>query len=166
MDWNNITHIFDLDHTLWDFERNSALAFRDIFEKHEIELDLEAFQKIYKPINFKYWELYRNNSVSKEALRYGRLKDSFDSLQFEATDATINLLAEDYIHYLPNNNHLLEGSLEVLDYLFPKYQLHIITNGFEEVQQRKMKSSGIWPYFSTITTSEEAGVKKTASADF
>ncbi|MEO2062572.1 MAG: YjjG family noncanonical pyrimidine nucleotidase [Christiangramia sp.] len=161
MDWNNITHIFfDLDHTLWDFERNSALAFRDIFEKHEIELDLEAFQKIYKPINFKYWELYRNNSVSKEALRYGRLKDSFDSLQFEATDATINLLAEDYIHYLPNNNHLLEGSLEVLDYLFPKYQLHIITNGFEEVQQRKMKSSGILPYFSTITTSEEAGVKK------
>ncbi len=161
MKLTDIEHVFfDLDHTLWDFDRNSALAFREIFKKQNIEIDIDDFLAVYKPINFKYWELYRNNSVSKESLRYGRLKESFDSLRFETCDTTINLLADDYIEYLPNNNHLLEGSMEVLDHLRKTYKLHIITNGFEEVQQRKMVNSGIFDFFQTITTSEEAGVKK------
>lgn len=161
MKLSEIEHVFfDLDHTLWDFERNSALAFKAIFSKQKIEIDVDDFLQVYKPINFRYWELYRNNSVTKEALRYGRLKESFDSLRFEACDATINLIADDYIEYLPNNNHLLEGSVEVLDHLSKTYKLHIITNGFEEVQQRKMVNSGILDFFQTITTSEEAGVKK------
>ena len=161
MKLDNIEHVFfDLDHTLWDFDRNSELAFREIFEKQKIALDIEDFLGVYKPINFKYWELYRNNSVSKEALRFGRLKESFDSLKFETQDATINLIADDYIEYLPKNNHLLDGSMELLNNLKNKYRLHIITNGFEEVQQRKMKGSGIHEFFETITTSEEAGVKK------
>ena len=161
MKLTNVEHIFfDLDHTLWDFERNSALAFKEIFAKQKIELNIDDFLNVYKPINFKYWELYRNNSVTKEALRYGRLKESFDSLKFETQDATINTLADNYIEYLPNNNHLLEGSMEILVNLRRNYKLHIITNGFEEVQHKKMKNSGIHEFFETITTSEEAGVKK------
>lgn len=161
MTLNNIRHIFfDLDHTLWDFDRNSELAFREIFEEYKLNLDIDDFLKVYKPINFRYWELYRNNSVTKEALRFGRLKESFDSLEFEASDSTINELADLYIDYLPKNNHLLEGSNEILKVLREKYTLHIITNGFEEVQHRKMISSGISEFFKTITTSEEAGVKK------
>lgn len=161
MKLDNIEHVFfDLDHTLWDFDKNSELAFREIFEKQKITIDLEEFLTVYKPINFKYWELYRNNSVSKKDLRFGRLKETFDSLKFQTQDATINLIADDYIEYLPNNNHLLDGSMELLNHLKGKYSLHIITNGFEEVQQRKMKSSGIHEFFKTITTSEEAGVKK------
>jgi len=161
MKLTNIEHIFfDLDHTLWDFDRNSALAFKEVFEKQKIKLDVDDFLQVYMPINFKYWEQYRNNSVTKEALRYGRLKDSFDSLKFEAQDSTINLIADNYIEYLPNNNHLLEGSLEILDYLSKHYKLHIITNGFEEVQHKKMMNSAILDYFETITTSEDAGVKK------
>lgn len=161
MKLTNITHIFfDLDHTLWDFDLNSELAFREIFKEQNLDLDVESFLEAYKPINLKYWGLYRNNSVSKEALRFGRLKESFDSLEFEATDATINRLADLYIQYLPNNNHLLEGSSEILRQLKKQYSLHIITNGFEEVQHRKMISSGISGFFKTVTTSEEAGVKK------
>ncbi|MCB7481239.1 YjjG family noncanonical pyrimidine nucleotidase [Christiangramia sediminis] len=161
MKLTNIEHIFfDLDHTLWDFDRNSALAFKEVFEKQKIELNIEEFLQVYMPINFRYWELYRNNSVSKEALRYGRLKDSFDRLMFEAQDSTINLIAENYIEYLPNNNHLLEGSIEILEHLKSEYKLHIITNGFEEVQYKKMRNSAILEYFDTITTSEDAGVKK------
>lgn len=161
MKLNNIEHVFfDLDHTLWDFERNSALAFREVFRRQKIEINVEDFLEVYKPINFKYWELYRNNSVTKEALRFGRLKESFDSLKFETIDATINAIADDYIEYLPANNYLLEGSLEVLNHLKEKYKLHIITNGFEEIQQRKMEGSGIHEFFDTVTTSEEAGVKK------
>ncbi len=167
MKLNDIEHIFfDLDHTLWDFEKNSALAFEKIFEHQQIKIEIAEFLKVYKPINFKYWELYRDNSVTKEALRYGRLKESFDSLKFKATDATINALADDYIKYLPTHNHLLEDSLEVLDYLNEKYSLHIITNGFEEVQHTKMENSGILHFFKSITTSEEAGVKKPHPAIF
>jgi len=161
MKLTNIEHIFfDLDHTLWDFDRNSALAFKEIFENQNIKLDVDDFLQVYMPINFKYWEQYRNNTVTKEVLRYGRLKDSFDRLKFETHDTTINLIADNYIEYLPNNNYLLEGSLEVLDYLSQYYKLHIITNGFEEVQHKKMQNSAILDYFDTITTSEDAGVKK------
>ncbi len=161
MKLDNIEHVFfDLDHTLWDFDKNSELAFKEVFEKQRIALDLTDFLEVYKPINFKYWELYRNNSVTKEALRFGRLKDSFESLKFETADATIDAIAEDYIEYLPKNNHLLEGGMELLIALKDKYRLHIITNGFEEVQYKKMLASGIHGYFETITTSEEAGVKK------
>lgn len=161
MKLNNIEHVFfDLDHTLWDFDKNSELAFREVFEKQKLELDIDNFLEVYKPINFKYWELYRNNSVSKEALRFGRLKDSFDSLKFETPDDTIHAIADDYIQYLPKNNHLLEGSLELLGQLREKYTLHIITNGFEEVQHKKMQGAGIHEFFQTVTTSEEAGVKK------
>ena len=161
MKLDNIEHVFfDLDHTLWDFDKNSELAFKEVFEEQNIRLDVEDFLEVYKPINFKYWELYRNNSVSKEALRYGRLKESFTALKFDTVDTTINLIADAYIEYLPKNNYLLEGGMEVLGLLKDRYKLHIITNGFEEVQHKKMKGSGIHEFFETITTSEEAGVKK------
>jgi len=167
MKLTSIEHVFfDLDHTLWDFDKNSALAFEEIFKKQKINIRIDDFLQVYLPINYKYWELYRNDAVSKEALRYGRLKDSFDSLKFQTQDSTINLIADDYIEYLPNNNHLLEGSLEILDHLSKQYKLHIITNGFEEVQHKKLHNSAINQYFDTVTTSEEAGVKKPHSLIF
>ncbi len=161
MKFNNIRHIFfDLDHTLWDFDKNSGLAFRTIFKKHKIVVELEDFLKVYTPINENYWKLYREDKVSKEDLRYGRLKDSFNGLNITVTDEQIDLLSVDYIEHLPNYNHLLEGAKEILDYLNSSYKLHIITNGFKEVQHRKLKSSGILEFFETITTSEDVGVKK------
>ncbi len=161
MKLDNINHIFfDLDHTLWDFDRNSALAFERVFKFRNIPLEVNSFLEVYMPVNFKYWERYRNEEVSKEGLRYGRLKDSFDLLEFEVDRDLIDNIAIDYIEYLPDHNHLLDGSKEVLDYLRETYVLHIITNGFEEVQHKKLINSGISEYFTTITTSEEAGVKK------
>lgn len=161
MKFNNIRHIFfDLDHTLWDFDKNSGLAFNSIFRKHQIMVELEDFLKVYTPINENYWKLYREDKVSKEDLRYGRLKESFDGLKINVTDIQIKRLSIDYIDHLPSNNHLLEGAMEILDYLHPTYKLHIITNGFKEVQHRKLESSGIMKYFTTITTSEDVGVKK------
>ena len=161
MKFYNVQHIFfDLDHTLWDFDKNSGLAFASIFQKNKIEIELEDFLHAYTPINVDYWKRYRENLVSKSDLRYGRLKDTFDILKINVTDDTIDRLSIDYIDHLPNHNHLLEGTIEILEYLHPKYRLHIITNGFKEVQHKKMESSGILKYFNTITTSEDVGVKK------
>jgi putative hydrolase of the HAD superfamily len=161
MKLNNIEHIFfDLDHTLWDFDKNSALAFEFLFKEEKIDVGLQEFLNVYLPINFNYWELYRNNQISKEALKIGRLKETFESLKLEVSPESIVVLSDKYIEYLPNYNHLLEDTLVVLKYLHSKYQLHIITNGFEEIQYHKLVNSKISSYFSTVTTSEEAGVKK------
>ena len=151
---------FDLDHTLWDFEKNSALAFQTIFEKHQLNLNLDSFLVHYVPTNLKYWKLYRDEKNSQEGLRYYRLKEVFDLMQETVQDEVIHLLAQEYIYYLPQYNHLYEGAVEVLDYLYPKYKLHIITNGFQTVQAGKLKNSNIEHYFQTITNSEMAGVKK------
>ncbi|WP_299711828.1 YjjG family noncanonical pyrimidine nucleotidase [uncultured Tenacibaculum sp.] len=156
-----IEHIFfDLDHTLWDFDKNSALTFQQIFEEQNIKLDFDEFLKVYIPLNLSYWRLYREDKISKEALRYKRLKDVFEALNYEVSDELIHQISEDYINYLPNHNFLIEGTIELLEYLKPKYKLHIITNGFKEVQYKKLNNSGIRDFFDIIVTSESVGVKK------
>ncbi|WP_275315186.1 YjjG family noncanonical pyrimidine nucleotidase [Tenacibaculum bernardetii] len=157
----NIKHIFfDLDHTLWDFDKNSKLTFKQIIEEQGVKLKVDEFLNIYLPINLKYWKLYRDEKVSKSTLRYGRLKETFDALNYKISDDLISIISEDYIKYLPNYNHLFEGTVEVLEYLKTKYELHIITNGFEEVQNLKMQKAGIDTYFKEVITSESVGVKK------
>ena len=158
---NRIKHVFfDLDHTLWDFDKNSDLAFVKIFKDLTIDIKISEFLKVYKPINTIYWNKYRNDEVSKSKLRYGRLKDTFDSLNYDITDLEINKMSDVYIKSLADHNYLLPNSKSILDYLFSKYKLHIITNGFEEVQLQKIVSSDIQSYFSKIITSESVGVKK------
>jgi len=159
---NTIKDIFfDLDHTLWDFEANSKLAFESVFEKHNLKIDMLKFFNYYVPINTKYWRLFRNEKVSKEALKTGRLKDTFKILKIQVSDEKIMLLAEDYLRELPKHNELFPGVFELLDYLQDKkYQMHIITNGFNKVQHEKLLASKLKPYFNVIITSENAGVKK------
>lgn len=158
---SNITDVFfDLDHTLWDFERNSALAFETVFKMQDLAINMTDFLSFYVPINREYWERYRKDEITQKELRFGRLKDTFDLLEFVIDDASIVNLSEQYIHYLPKYNHLFDGTIEILDYLKAKYNLHIITNGFAEIQENKLNNSYITHYFKSITNSEMAGVKK------
>jgi len=158
---NEITDVFfDLDHTLWDFDKNSGLAFERVFRKHKIELPLAEFLRVYEPINLDYWKKYREDRISKEQLRRGRLTETFDCFKLKFPLETIDSLAHCYIEELPIDNHLFTGAVDILDYLSANYRLHIITNGFEEVQHLKLHNSGIKKYFSTVTTSEEVGLKK------
>jgi putative hydrolase of the HAD superfamily len=158
---DKITDIFfDLDHTLWDFDKNSELAFDKIFKEKHPSINTKSFVDIYAPINQACWKLYQVDKLTHDELRYKRLKDSFDALNYSISDDEINQMAIDYITFLPENNILFDGAKEVLDYLNPKYKLHIITNGFAEVQFKKLKNSGISDYFVSVTNSEMAGVKK------
>ncbi|MEO0571775.1 MAG: YjjG family noncanonical pyrimidine nucleotidase [Bacteroidota bacterium] len=151
---------FDLDHTLWDFERNSALTFQLIFKKQGLAIDLEHFLQYYVPINLKFWKLYREEKVGKEELRYQRLKQSFDLIGLKIDDETIHTLSESYIEHLSSFNHVLPGTFEILDYLKDTYGLHIITNGFSETQEKKMRNADIRKYFDVVVNSEMVGVKK------
>ena len=93
-------------------------------------------------------------------MRFYRLSDTFEQLKFEVDDEMINKLAIDYIEHLSDFNHLIPNTILVLDYLHLKYNMHIITNGFKEVQRRKLEKSDLLKYFRTITISEDVGVKK------
>jgi len=156
-----ITDIFfDLDHTLWDFEKNSMLTFEKIFGDHDVNVKLEDFLHIYVPLNLSYWKMYRENRINKPDLRYQRLRRSFDALNYTIEDQLINTLSEEYINNLSSYNHLISNSIEVLEYLYPGYNLHIITNGFQEIQQKKLQNARIDHYFDVIVNSEMAGVKK------
>jgi putative hydrolase of the HAD superfamily len=163
----NITDIFfDLDHTLWDFDKNSELAFDRIFKERFPNVKIEDFIEKYMPINQACWKLYQHDKITHQELRYNRLKFSFDALNIEISDEDINQIANDYIETLTDNNHLFDGAIEVLEYLQPKYKLHIITNGFANVQDKKINSALLAGYFTTITNSELAGVKKPNSIIF
>ena len=159
--YSTINHIFfDLDHTLWDFDKNSEFAFAKIFSENKIDIDLQNFLLHYIPTNVKYWEMYRKDEITQSELRYGRLKETFDLINYKADDEMIAFFSHQYIDYLPKFTQLFEGAIETLDYLSSKYDLHIITNGFQDVQDKKMINSNIKHYFKTITNSEMAGVKK------
>ncbi|MDQ6471984.1 YjjG family noncanonical pyrimidine nucleotidase [Flavobacterium sp. LHD-80] len=157
---------FDLDHTLWDFDKNSEMAFDRIFKTKFPEIKTADFIEKYIPINQSCWKLYQNDEITHLELRYNRLKFSFDALNYEISDENINEIANYYIEFLTDNNHLFDGAVEVLEYLKPKYRLHIITNGFANVQDKKIRNAALSGYFNTITNSELAGVKKPNSIIF
>ncbi|MCO5725213.1 YjjG family noncanonical pyrimidine nucleotidase [Robiginitalea marina] len=151
---------FDLDHTLWDFERNSALTYDGLFRQHGIGVGLEEFLRHYVPLNLWFWKQYREGRISQETLRYERLKTAFDRLGYPVSDSQIGQLSRGYLEGLTTHTHLVPYCLEVLEYLSGRYRLHIITNGFEEVQSRKLKNSKIEHYFREVVNADRAGAKK------
>lgn len=160
-----LRHIFfDLDHTLWDFQANSRAALTEIHSTLKLTEkgvgDLEAFLTAYEEENEKCWSLYREGRMSKEVLRSERFLQAFR--RFGVVDETIAKRAGDsYIEISPRKTELVAGTLELLEHLANRnYRLHILTNGFEEVQHLKVERSGLAPYFERVITSEQVGVKK------
>lgn len=157
-------HIFfDLDHTLWNFEASANHTLLDMFHRFALGEkgipDGEHFIDAYHIHNDRLWSLYREGNLVKEVLRSLRFADTMRDFGFEDDELAENLSAY-YLYHSPRNVYLFPDAIEILTYLKPKYNLHLITNGFEEVQHIKLVSSGLKPFFKEIVTSEEAGVKK------
>lgn len=166
----NVKHIFfDLDKTLWDFDTNSSLALKELYHKYELASkgipSIEEMIDIYDKINQKLWSQYAKNIISKETLRTQRFNETFEYFGLYNYELAFQF-GLDYIKVSPQKNILYPNTIETLNYLKYKYQLHIITNGFEEVQFIKLKSSGILHFFNEIITSEKAGAKKPDKAIF
>lgn len=155
---------FDLDHTLWDFETNSRIALKEVFETLNLQgkgvTSFDEFIAIYEKENERAWRLYRNGEMKKEVLRTIRFGNSL--AKFDIQDESLNEeMASEYLERSPYKTVLVPGTMELLDYLKTKgYPLHILTNGFEEVQGIKMKESGLSPFFDHVITSEFIGVRK------
>ncbi len=163
-------HIFfDLDHTLWDFETNSKQALLQIYtEQNLIEKGVPVFDNFYNryvPINDRYWARYHNQIVSKEKLRLGRFLDTLK--EFGINDVALaETMAQSYLDLSPKMTALFADAVDVLKYLQGKYTLHLITNGFVEVQWIKIENSGLKPFFEHIIVSEEVGTQKPDKAIF
>lgn len=157
-------HIFfDLDRTLWDFDAAAEVAFEKIYEQYHLkDLGIPSahdFHKVYHPLNEELWELYRADKITKDELNHTRFMKPLEHYGIH-DEALADHLSEDYVYWSPRIVRLVPGTMELLDYLKPKYRLHLITNGFQEVQHTKLSGSGLEPYFETLTVSEEVGVKK------
>ena len=154
---------FDLDRTLWDFDAAAEVAFERIYEKYNLKglgiPSAHEFHKVYHPLNERLWELYRENKITKDELNRTRFLKPLEHYGIHDI-ALADHLSEDYVYWSPRIVRLVPGTMELLDYLKPKYHLHLITNGFQEVQHTKLSGSGMEPYFETLTVSEEVGVKK------
>lgn len=158
---NKIKHVFfDLDHTLWDFDKNSEAALKQLFIDRKLTCDFEKFHEKYLAINLAYWKKIEQGLVSKEELKYGRFIDSFSAINCTIAKDEITIIADEYLDYLAEQTRLFDNTLEILDLLKEKYTLHIISNGFQEIQGYKIAKSGLLPYFMTIVNAETVGVKK------
>lgn len=163
-------HIFfDLDHTLWDFKTNSRLALKEIFIAFELnEKGIPSdthFIDVYEKYNYKMWAEYRNGKMSKETLRTERFRQSLSHLGVKDKKMS-NLIADYYVDHSPYKKVLFPNAIDVLSELNKEYTLHIITNGFEEIQAIKIENSGLSHFFNEIITSEQAGYKKPDPAIF
>ncbi len=154
---------FDLDRTLWDFDTNSRASVDDLIDKYDLLSkgipSKDEFFQVYTAINNILWERYRKGSIAKaelKVLRYEKVLRHFGIFNHEMAE----IFGREYLEILVTKKNVFPGTHKILEYLKPKYRMHIITNGFEEVQDKKMNTAGLTDFFEVVITSEAAGVRK------
>lgn len=155
---------FDLDHTLWDFETNSKETIQELYNTHDLAAlgieDFNGFYSTYSQHNHRLWERYTKGFIKQEELRWKRVYLSL--LDFKvANEKLAKEMSQAYLEILPNKKHLFPYTIEILDYLKnKKYKMHLITNGFDSVQFKKIRNSGLQDYFIEVITSEASNSLK------
>jgi putative hydrolase of the HAD superfamily len=155
---------FDLDHTIWDFEANSKQTLLQLYQDLNLkEKGIDEFEKFYKNYlvhNDKLWERYRNGFIKVDELRWKRMWLTL--LDFKNGDESLaREMGNIFLELLPTRKILFPYTMEILNYLTQKkYQLHLITNGFEKTQHSKLKNSGIDKFFKEVITSESSNSLK------
>jgi putative hydrolase of the HAD superfamily len=159
----NYKHLFfDIDRTLWDYETNSREALRQMFAKRNLSqynIELESFTNEFNQYNELLWSKFRHGKIKKAALRDQRFSLTLKKMGIVNNNLSLALSA-DYIELSPNQTNLFPEVIETLTYLEAKYHLHVITNGFNEVQFRKLRNCGIEHFFEKIVTSDNAQSQK------
>ena len=155
---------FDLDHTIWDFELNSKETLWDLHLKYALEAkginNFDEFYSQYSVHNHRLWDRYTKGFIKQEELRWKRIYLSL--LDYKIADEALSKeMSIDYLDILPNKKNLFPYTIEILDYLKNKnYKMHLITNGFESVQFKKIKNSNLADYFIEVITSEASNSLK------
>ncbi len=157
-------HIFfDLDRTLWDFDKNSEFALRHILKEENIEILLGGFEKfhsVYVVENSRLWNAYGQGQLTKEVLRYERFNATLN--HFGIKDIALSKrMGDAYVELSPRQTQLFPNAKEtLLELQSIGFQMHIITNGFSEVQYIKLENCGLIQFFDVIVCSEVIGKNK------
>src|ERR1700744_4820530 len=164
------THIlFDLDHTIWDFDKNAEEALHELYVIHQLkETGLESpelFIETYTRNNHKLWAQYHVGTITKDYLREARFRTTFLELGLHP-DVIPEGFEDDYVKLCPTKTNLFPDAHEVLQYLQSKYALHLISNGFRESTEIKIAGTNLGGYFQNIIISEIVGVNKPDKAIF
>lgn len=153
---------FDLDDTLWAFSRNARDTFEEMYLKHGYDRFFHSFQHfytLYQQRNAELWEEYGKGQVSKDELN--RLRFLYPLEAVGAGDAALaKAFSDDFFSVIPTKSRLMPHAREVLEYLTGRYNLYILSNGFQELQCRKMRSAGIDGFFRKVVLSDDIGILK------
>ena len=141
----------DLDDTLWDTYHNNKESLRELY----LEEGWQQFAPDYEGL----WELYRHDKIDKYTLTLRRMREPMPWLA-SLSDEEILALNRRFLAATSTKTRLVEGALEVMEYLHRYYRIYILSNGFREVQHAKVERSGLLPYIHRMILSEDAGVNK------
>lgn len=158
----------DLDDTLWAFTENARDTFEEMYHRYRFERYFQSFDhfmELYVPKNLELWDLYGRHEISKDELNARRF--SYPLLQVGVDDpALVKAYSDGFFAAIPYKRKLMPHAMEALEYLSGKYRLYILSNGFRELQEQKMRSAGILHYFRKIVLSEDIGAHKPFPAIF
>ena len=165
-----IKHIFfDLDHTIWDFDKNAEETLNELYEQYELAnlgpASAAEFIATYTENNHQLWAAYHVGKITKETLRAERFSKTFIQLGIPPDLIPVQF-EDDYVRLTPMRKNLFPGTEKVLAYLQQKYELHIISNGFKESTLTKMEVCGLNCYFKNVIISEDVGINKPDKAIF
>jgi len=152
----------DLDDTLWDFHANARLSLGEVYEERKLNRHFDSFDhffKIYAKRNLELWELYGKGVISKGFLMVERFRHPLALVGVDNDELAIQI-GDRFLEILPTKTTLLPFAKELLDYLYPKYPLTIVSNGFVEVQYKKLRSANLEHYFAHVVLSEAAKALK------
>lgn len=157
------SHIFfDLDRTIWDFDQNSRQTLRELYLRHRLNEFIDNpddFVDTYHAVNLQLWDLYRKGEMKKEVLRVKRFRISLEKFGIR-NETLAEKFSDEYLEISPTKTLLVPQAGETLDYLHPRYKLHIISNGFQKTQEVKLRNCKLDKYFTSLTTSEQVGHNK------
>ncbi|MTI40062.1 YjjG family noncanonical pyrimidine nucleotidase [Fulvivirga lutimaris] len=157
---------FDLDHTLWDYETNSLETLKELFDDYNLsgiaDVTFEQFLKKFGKVNDKLWDNYNRGLIDREVIKKKRFEKILKAFDIHKPEMSLSM-SEEYIKNCPYKTNLMPFTHETLDYLHKKYPLFLLTNGFNDVQNVKIKNSKIDHYFSGMVTSETSGHRKPSS---
>lgn len=160
---------FDLDHTLWDYDQNARVSLIELYDEYALKnygrFTAEQLVDKFFRVNAQLWDLYNRQEIERDYLREERFRLIFRELGFSDMDLAYQF-GEDYVTLCPTKTAVIPGALALLSYLQGRYHIHVITNGFDDVQFVKIKSAGLTPFFREVITSERAGARKPSGKIF